>query len=79
MALTMEIDVLFVNGLPFLLGVLKPIYYMVVLFLVSRSKEYLWGGVRRILNKVGVFGYRINSILTDGEEGLPKARDEIES
>ena len=57
--LTMEIDVFFVNGLPFLLGVLKPIYYMVVLFLVSRSKEYLWDGVRRILNKVGVFGYRI--------------------
>ena len=77
--LTMEIDVFFVNGLPFLLGVLKPIYYMVVLFLVSRSKEYLWDGVRRILNKIGVFGYRIKSILTDGEGGLLKARDEIES
>ena len=77
--LAIEIDVFFVNGLYFLLGVLKPIYYMVVLFLVSRSKEYLWDGVRRILNKVGVFGYRIKSILTDGEGGLLKARDEIES
>ena len=77
--LAMEVDIFFVNGLPFLLGVLKPIYYVLVLFLVNRSKETIWDGLRRMLNKIGIFNYRLKSVLTDGEGGVLKAREELES
>lgn len=77
--LAMEVDIFFVNGLPFLLGILKPIYYVLVLFLVNRSKETVWDALRRMLNKIGIFNYRLKSVLIDGEGGVLKARDELES
>ena len=77
--LNLHVDIMFVEGLPFLLAVATPIYYCMAQYLVNRTYSTLRSCLLRVIDKVKLFGFHVRTIFTDGEGGVMKMSTELEA
>jgi hypothetical protein len=67
---TMYLDLMFVNGLPFLIAVVNPLEYVMVNKLSKRDNWTLWGSLESDINHITKSGFKINMIRVDGEGAI---------
>jgi Reverse transcriptase (RNA-dependent DNA polymerase) len=67
---TMYLDLMFVNGLPFLIAVVNPLEYVMVNKLSKRDNWTLWGSLESNINHITKYGFKINMIRVDGEGAI---------
>ena len=66
----LQIDLMFVNDRPYLLGLMDPIPYALIRKLSSKSSNEIWRGLRRYLTKLLSRGFAIPLVRCDGEGGV---------
>jgi Reverse transcriptase (RNA-dependent DNA polymerase) len=66
----LHIDIMFVNGVPFLVSVMDPAEYVQVTRLKGKDEWTLWRALERHINFVARFGLKVASIRVDGESAL---------
>ena len=64
---TMYIDLIFVNGLPYLLAVVNPLEYVMVHKLAKKDQHTLWTSLSSQLALINKYGFKIDMIRVDGE------------
>jgi hypothetical protein len=69
---TMHLDLMFVNGLPFLIAVVNPLEYVMVNKLSKRDSWTLWRSLESI--HITKYGFKINMIRVDGEGAISTVR-----
>jgi hypothetical protein len=69
-SLTMYLDLMFVNGLPFLIAVVNPLEYVMVNKLSKRDNWTLWGSLESDINHITKYGFKIKMIRVDGEGAI---------
>jgi hypothetical protein len=67
---TMYLDLMFVNGLPFLIAVVNPLEYVMVNKLSKRDNWTLWGSLESDINHITKYGFKIKMIRVDGEGAI---------
>ena len=77
--LDLHVDIMFVEGLPFLLTVATPIYYCMAQYLLNRGYSTLRSCLLRAVNKLKLFGFHVRTVLTDGEGAVMKMSSELEA
>ena len=66
----MYIDIMFVNGNPFLIAVVKPFEYVMVNKLTKRDNLTLWTGLESDVRHITQYGYSIDLVRVDGEGAI---------
>lgn len=67
---TMYLDLMFVNGLPFLIAVINPLEYVMVNKLAKRDEYSLWTSIESNINHITKYGFKIRMIRVDGEGAI---------
>jgi hypothetical protein len=67
---TMYLDLMFVNGLPFLIAVVNPLEYVMVNKLSKRDNWTLWGSIESNVNHITKYGFKIKMVRVDGEGAI---------
>ena len=67
---TMYLDLMFVNGLPFLIAVVNPLEYVMVNKLSKRDNWTLWGSLESNINHITKYGFKIKMVRVDGEGAI---------
>lgn len=73
----MAVDIMFVKGLQFLVGVLVPMNYCMVSHVVDRGSGTLEGVVRRYLAEAKGQGFEVTGFRCDGEKGIRSMEGEL--
>ena len=63
----MYIDIMFVNGNPFLIAVVKPLEYVMVNKLNSRANLTVWTSLESDIRHITKYGFSIDLVRVDGE------------
>ena len=66
----MYIDIMFVNGNPFLIAVVKPLEYVMVNKLNNRANLTLWTSLESDIRHVTKYGFRLDLVRVDGEGAI---------
>jgi hypothetical protein len=66
----MYLDLMFVNGAPFLIVVVNPLEYVMVNKLSKRDNWSLWGSLESNINHITKYGFKIKMIKVDGEKAI---------
>ena len=67
---TMYLDLMFVNGLPFLIAVVNPLEYVMVNKLSKRDNYTLWGSLESNIHHITKYGFKIKMVRVDGEGAI---------
>jgi hypothetical protein len=65
--LVAHVDIMFVEGIPFLIAVFAPLMYLMVLHLMSRQMPVVKTALMKMIGHVKKYGYAVAELLTDGE------------
>ena len=71
------LDIMFINKVMLLFGVLWPLRLKVVGHIKSKKAATLLGSVGKLLAKIKKFGFGVSAILIDGEKGISAISDLI--
>ena len=66
-SLELCMDIMFVNGMPFLTTITRALYYRTANYLLSRQKENLYSGLDEVLRMYNSNGFYIEKIYCDNE------------
>ena len=66
----MYIDLMFVNGSPFLIAVVKPLEYVMVNKLAKRDNMSLWTSLESDIRHITKYGYNMDMVRVDGEGAI---------
>ena len=66
----MYIDIMFVNGNPFLIAVVKPLEYIMVNKLHDRANLTLWTSLESDIRHINKYGFSLNLVRVDGEGAI---------
>jgi hypothetical protein len=66
----MYIDLMFVNGSPFLIAVVKPLEYVMVNKLAKRDNMSLWTSLESDIRHITKYSYTIDMVRVDGEGAI---------
>ena len=66
----MYIDLMFVNGNPFLIAVVKPLEYVMVNKLAKRDNMSLWTSLESDIRHITKYGYNMDMVRVDGEGAI---------
>ena len=66
----MYIDLMFVNGNPFLIAVVKPLEYVMVNKLAKRDNLTLWTSLESDIRHITKYGFSIDLVRVDGEGAI---------
>ena len=66
----MYIDIMFVNGNPFLIAVVKPLEYTMVNKLNNRANLTLWTSLESDIRHITKYGFSLNLVRVDGEGAI---------
>lgn len=66
----MYIDIMFVNGSPFLIAVVKPLEYVMVNKLAKRDNMSLWTSLESDIKHITKYDYTVDMVRVDGEVRL---------
>jgi hypothetical protein len=77
-AQTLDIDVFFVYGVPFLLGVLIPLSYSMVAELKTRDASDIGAAIDSMISSVKARGFIVEMIRSDNEKGVVSIKQELE-
>ena len=66
----MYIDLMFLNGNPFLIAVVKPLEYVMVNKLNKRDNLTLWTSLESDIRHITKYGFSIDLVRVDGEEAI---------
>ena len=66
----MCIDIMFVNGNPFLIAVVKPLEYVMVNKLNNRANLTLWTSLESDIRHITKYGFSLNLVRIDGEGAI---------
>jgi hypothetical protein len=64
---TLAIDIMFVNGLPFLVSISRKIKFTTVEYLIGRKQHHLVNSIKKIVNLYKQRGFTIETALMDRE------------
>ena len=64
---TLSVDVMFVNGVPFLVSTARGLNFITVEYTKSRTAKALAGCVRHIMDMYGRGGFQVGTVLMDNE------------
>ena len=67
---TMYLDLMFVNGLPFLIAVINPLEYVMVNKLSKRDNWTLWVSLESNIHHITKYGFKIKMVRVDGEGAI---------
>jgi hypothetical protein len=67
---TMYVDLMFMNGLPFLIAVVNPLEYVMVNKLSKRDNWTLWGSMESNINHITKYDFKIKMLRVDGEGAM---------
>ena len=74
----MRIDILFIDGLMFLLSVTAPLYLVMVNHIVRKTAAVVYAALRSFMAAYASAGFIISDIVCDGEGAISKIRTELE-
>ena len=66
----MHIDLMFVNGIPYLLSVFNPLEYVLVNKVSRKDEQTLWRSLLSHINHIKKYGFNISTIRVDGESAM---------
>ena len=66
----MYLDLMFVNGLPYLITVVNPLEYVMINKLTKRDEYSLWTSIESNVNHITKYGFKIKMIRVDGEGAI---------
>ena len=72
----MYIDIMFVNGNPFLIAVVKPLEYVMVNKLNNRANLTLWTSLESDIRHITKYGFGLHLVRVDGEGAINSVRFE---
>jgi hypothetical protein len=64
---TLAVDVMFVNGVPFLVSVARRINFITAEYIPSRTKRQLAAGITRVMDLYTRGGFQVGCVLVDNE------------
>ena len=64
---TLTVDVMFVNGVPFLVSASRGLNLITAEYTPSRTAKLLLGGIRRIMDLYSRGGFQVGTVLMDNE------------
>ena len=67
---TMYLDLMFVNGEPFIISVTNPLEYVLVTKLSKRDKWTLWSSLESQIAYIAKYGFKIKMVRVDGEGAI---------
>jgi hypothetical protein len=67
---TMYLDLIFVNGQPFLITVVNPLEYVMVSNLSKRDNWSLWASIESNVNHITKYGFKFKMVRVDGEGAI---------
>jgi exosome complex RNA-binding protein Rrp4 len=76
---TLSVDIFFVRGLDFLLGVMSPLGLLMCVFLKDRSAKLVAKGIRGFLDCAAERNFDVLSVRSDGEGGVYSMRSELQT
>ena len=66
----MHIDLMFVNGIPYLISVFTPLEYVIVNRVTKKDEQTLWNSLISHINHIKKHGFHIPIIRVDGESAM---------
>jgi hypothetical protein len=75
--ITLDVDVMFCEGVPFLLGVVMPLELVLSHYLKSRSLNQVRVGVLSFKSQINSLGFRMNQLRCDGEGAVSALAPEL--
>jgi len=78
-SLTMDIDIMFVMGIPFLIAVIGPMSYTMVNLLGSRSLASVRKALLHFIGRCKAEGFEVRVLRSDGEGAVIKMTDELQN
>jgi hypothetical protein len=76
--LVMRIDIMFVNGLMFLVSIVAPLLLGMANFIIRKSAAVVHTALRAMMSACAAAGFVISDIVCDGEGAISKLRVELE-
>jgi len=73
----LAVDVMWVKGHKFLIGVIIPMNYVCVKYVKNREEETLCRIVRKFINQARSYGFDVTEVRCDGEKGLGAMQQEL--
>jgi hypothetical protein len=75
--LTLHVDIMFVEGLSFLISVSTPLMALMVTFLSSKATEQMKDALFAQIGHYKSVGFKVTEVLTDGEGAVAKLTPEL--
>ena len=75
----MDVDIMFINGVPFLIAVIGPMSYTMVNLLGSRTLAEVRKALLHFVGKCRAEGFEVKVLRTDGEGAVAKMTDELQN
>ena len=78
-SLTMDVDIMFINGIPFLIAVIGPMSYTMINLLGSRSLASVRKALLHFVGRCKAEGFEVRVLRSDGEGAVIKMKDELQN
>ncbi len=75
--ITLDVDVMFCEGVPFLLGVVTPLELVLAHYLKSRSLNQVRSGILDFSSQISKLGFRMRQLRCDGEGAVSAIANEV--
>ena len=75
--ITLDVDIMFCEGVPFLLGVVMPLELVMAHYLKSRSLNQVRNGILDFSSQISKLGFRMKQLRCDGEGAVSAIANEV--
>jgi hypothetical protein len=75
--ITLDVDVMFCEGVPFLLGVVMPLELVMAHYLKKRSLNQVRSGILDFSSQISKLGFRMRQLCCDGEGAVSAIANEV--